>query len=390
MHLRQIAVAGCIALALGGCSTMSDMGGWVSGWFEPSVPRAKPAELTEFKASATLTRLWDANVGAGGGFAFAPASDGKSIFAAGRDGRIVKLDPASGREVARADAGKALSTGVRLGNGLVLVGTLKGEVLAYRAADLQPAWTAKLAGEILTVPVAEGAVVAVRSNNGSTYLLEAETGKTRWTYSRSQPALTLREAGALGLDGSALYVGHSGGKLTALSLANGGPLWEVNVALPRGATELERIADVVSPMVLDERVVCAAAYQGRVACFDRRNGQTVWGRELSSMSGVAMDAGFLYVADDHGAVYAFDKERGVNLWKQDKLRDRRVSAPLGLGSRLAVGDLQGYVHLINRDDGAFAARAATDGSAIRAPMLALEQGLVVQTSGGHLYAFKIQ
>ncbi len=390
MRLRRIAAAGLAALVLGGCGTLSDMGSRVGGWFEPGVPRAKPAELTEFKPAATLTRRWDAGVGTGGGFAFAPASDGQAIFAAGRDGRIVKLDPATGRELARAEAGKPLSSGVGLGDGLVLVGTLKGEVLAYRAADLQPAWTARLGGEILTVPVAGGGVVAVRSNNGNAYLLEAETGKIRWTHSRGQPALTLRDAGALALDRAALYVGHAGGRLAALSLANGGPLWEVNVALPRGATELERIADVVGPMALDERHACAAAYQGRVACFDLRNGQALWGRELSSLSGVAMEAGLLYVADERGAVYAFDKERGVNLWKQDKLRDRRVSTPLALGRGLAVGDLQGYVHLIGRDDGAFAARAATDGSAIRAPMLALEQGLVVQTANGGVYAFRIQ
>jgi outer membrane protein assembly factor BamB len=57
---------------------------------------------------------------------------------------------------------------------------------------------------------------------------------------------------------------------------------------------------------------------------------------------------------------------------------------------VAVGDYQGHVHLINAEDGAFAARAATDGSAIRGVMLRLKSGLVVQTAGGGVYALRIQ
>lgn len=388
--MKQFVLVGCAAALLGGCSTVKDMGSWVGGWFEPRVTGSKPAELTEFKPMTSLVRAWDVNVGSSGSYRFEPGSDGQAIFAAGREGRIVKIDPASGRELARIDTGKPLSAGVGIGSGLVLVGTAKGEVLAYRSDNLQPAWSASLGGEIITVPAAEGGRVAVRSNNGNVALFNAEDGKLRWSYPRTQPVLTLREAGAIAFGPGRLFVGHAGGKLSALAVDNGGPLWEANVAIPRGATELERIADVVGPLAVDAQGVCAVAFQGRVACFDQRTGQAVWGRDLSSLNGVEMDARNIYVVDDRATVYAFDKTRGVNLWKQEVLRDRRVSTPLAQGTWLAVGDLQGQVHLLNRDDGALAARAGTDGSAIRAPMLPLDRGLVVQTVNGGLYAFKIQ
>jgi outer membrane protein assembly factor BamB len=390
MRVNPIVVAALAASLLSGCGTMDKMGGWVGGWFGGGVAKVKPAELVEFKPTVSLSRAWDVSVGSGAPFSFHPGSDGQAVYAAGKDGRLVKIDIASGRELARIDIGKPISAGVGVGDGLVLVGTLKGEVLAFRSSDLKPAWTATLAGEILTAPVVGYGVAAVRSNTGSIYLLETADGKLRWAQSRSLPALTLREAGSLVMDRRAIYAGHAGGKLSALSLANGAPLWEVSVALPRGATELERIADITGNLAADERMVCAAAYQGRVACFDVREGQPVWGRELSSLSGVDMDARQLYVTDDHAAVYAYDRERGVNLWKQDKLRDRRTSTPLVLDRWVAVGDYQGYVHLLNREDGAFVGRVATDGGAIRGPMLALDRGFIVQTANGGVYAFKIQ
>lgn len=368
---------------LGGCS-------WFTGLFSPSAPKVKPAELVAFEATATLAKGWDINVGAGRPYSFSPASDGQALYAAGREGRILKIDPASGREVGRIDTGKPLSAGVGVGEGLVLVGTAKGEVLAYRGADGQPAWSATLSGEILNAPVAGYGVVAARSNNGKVYLLDARDGKQRWVYSSTQPSLTLREPGGLVLTERAVLAGYAGGKLTALSLANGGPVWEVNVALPKGANELERIADVSGALAADGDLVCATAYQGRIACFNALSGTPVWGRDFSALRGAALDKRMVYAADESATVQSFDRQRGTSPWKQDKLRDRALSTPLALGRYVAVGDYQGYIHLLDADTGAFAARIATDGSAIVGTLLAHGQGLVVQTANGGVYAFSVQ
>lgn len=369
-------------LSLAGCGT-------VGGWFGGAAPKVKPAELAAFQETARLARLWDLNVGPGQPYVFSPAAEGQAIYAASREGRIVRIDAATGRELGRIETGKRLSGGVGVGAGLILVGTPKGELLAYRTADGQPAWTAQLSGEILTPPIAQGNLIIARGNDGKVWALDAADGRRRWVYSRALPALSLREPASLVADARAVYAGFPGGRLIALSLANGAPLWEANVALPRGATELERIADVTGALALTERQVCAAAYQGRVACFDRLSGQNLWSREVSALRGVAGDARQLYLADASDSVQSFDRDRGVSPWKQDKLRDRRLSPLLPLARYVAVGDYQGYVHLLESDTGAFAARAATDGSAIVAPMLATPQGLVVQTANGGVFAFAI-
>jgi outer membrane protein assembly factor BamB len=188
-----------------------------------------------------------------------------------------------------------------------------------------------------------------------------------------------------------LFVGYPGGKLVALAIQNGAPVWEGAVALPKGATELDRVADIVAPPVIDGTLICAVAFQGRVACFDMgQGGALVWSRDLSSVAGLVMDSRYLFVADDKGVVHALDRQSGSSLWKQDKLKNRRLSAPVVQRGLVAVADAEGIVHFLSRDDGSFAARQKTDGTPVRAPLQMLGNAVLVQTTGGSVSAIEAQ
>jgi outer membrane protein assembly factor BamB len=134
------------------------------------------------------------------------------------------------------------------------------------------------------------------------------------------------------------------------------------------------------------REVCAAAYQGRVGCFELANGRQVWARELSSLTGVEVDARYAFVADDRGGVHALDRSNGRSVWKQDKLGHRQLSEPGSLGNVVALGDFEGYVHFLSRETGAFVARYASGGGAVRAAPVGLGAGLLIQTQDGTLVA----
>ena len=135
------------------------------------------------------------------------------------------------------------------------------------------------------------------------------------------------------------------------------------------------------------REVCAVAFQGRVACYDAQTGNQTWGRDISSLTGVSLDAGYAYVTDERGAVHAFDRSSGRSIWRQDRLANRRVSLPLPLGNEIVVADFEGYVHFLARDTGAFVARGETDGYSVETAPVALASGFVVQTQYGGLYAY---
>ena len=370
---------------LAGCAATS----LFDGWFGGSDNSAKPAALVTFQSSANLKQIWRESTGKAGDYVFTPALMKGYVYAAGNDGYIASYDAESGKQKWRIDSGKKLSAGVGAGDGLVIVGTSKGEVLAFDAEG-KSLWQSQVSSELLSAPQSEDGIVVVRTGDGRIFGLNAQDGKRKWVYQRATPVLTVRSNAGVVVSRGAVFAGFAGGKLVAFSLSTGNVGWEATVALPRGATELDRIADITSLPVLGGREVCAVAYQGRVACFDVQSGNAIWSRDISSIAGMTLDQRYVYVSDDKGSVIALDKATGSSAWKQDKLFARRISAPIVQRGYVAVADLEGYVHLLSREDGAFAARLATDGSPVRAQPLPLDSGFLVQTRNGGLYALTAQ
>jgi outer membrane protein assembly factor BamB len=372
-----------VALTVAGCASMEKLN--PLNWFS-NEPKVKMAELQPIAPTAELRLLWQGSAASGGPYVFTPAVAGDSVFVAGNDGTIVRYD--KGEQTWRINAGERLSGGVGADGRLVVAGTPKGEVLAFDAGG-KFLWKARVSSEILSAPQVADNLVLVRSGDSRIFALDAADGKRKWVYQRATPALTLRTNAGVVVAGNLVLAGFPGGKLIAIALNNGAAVWEATVALPKGATELERVADISSPPVVAGREVCAAAFQGRVACFDLASGNQLWSRDISSVSGLDVDTRNVYVSDEKGAVYALDRVNGASLWKQDKLFLRQLSRPLAADGYVIVGDIAGVVHLLRREDGAFAARYTTDGSAIAAEPARLERGFLVQTRNGGLYALSV-
>ena len=128
----------------------------------------------------------------------------------------------------------------------------------------------------------------MRTADGRIFALNLADGKRRWVYQRPTPALLLRAETAVVATTANVVAGYPGGKLIALDMDDGKLTWEVTVSLPRGSTELERVADVAGLPVIDGGRICAGAFQGKVACFDIQSGNTVWTREISTATGLAV------------------------------------------------------------------------------------------------------
>ncbi len=367
-------------LALGGCST-------VEGWFGKKDPM-RPAELVEFSESAKFEVRWHADIGESGANVLQPALTADAVYGASGDGALTRIERATGKQVWRVDSGIAVSGGVGAGEGLVLVGGDKGDVLAY-GEDGQLRWKSKVSSEVLSVPrVAEG-VVIVRSGDGRIAGLDAADGKRLWLYERSTPALVVRSHAGVTIQRGVAYAGFAGGKLAALKVKNGSVLWETTVSQPRGNTELERISDITSDPVVDDEQVCAIAFQGRVACYDAAQGSPLWNRDISSDKGMTLLRKFLYLSDANGSVIALDKTSGSTLWKNEQMFMRDTSTPQALGEHVVAGDFEGYLHGLSREDGSFAARTRLDG-AIQSVPQQMDDGLLVQTRDGDLYSLSIK
>jgi outer membrane protein assembly factor BamB len=386
LRLIHLLAGAVLAMLAAGCQTVTS----TYDRFFGARPVQKPAELPVLQSSITPRILWQGNVGGAEKSIFSPSVSGSVVYAVGAAGQLAGFEATSGRQAMRVDVGQRISGGVGAGAAVVLVGTPKGEVLAFDASG-KSLWKAQLSGEVLAPPrVADGVVIA-RAGDGRIYGLNGADGKRRWLYQRAMPALSVRTHAGVTTGRGMVFAGFPGGRLAAIAVANGNVAWESVVALPRGATELERVADVASLPLVDEQRACAVAYQGRIACFDIASGSVLWARELSSVAGMSTDGRSFYITDDKNAIVALDKTNGSSLWRQDKLAGRGVSGSLAFGRFVVVGDFEGYVHFLLRDDGSFAGRIATDGSAIITAPVALDlSSFVVQTRNGGVFAITVQ
>lgn len=373
----------CAAAALllvAGCSSLNP--------FASSKP--KLPELAPVKPTVDLRLAWRGSVGASEEYVLMPAVVEGNVYAAGRNGSLVRYEGSHQVWSVRTET-KLLSGGVGSDGKLVVVGSPKGDVFAYDNAG-KLLWKARVSSEVLAPPaVSENGVVIVRTADSRLHGLDGATGERKWMYERPTPPLTLRSFGGIAVVGKTALAGFPGGKLLAINVDNGGALWEATVALPKGSTELERVADVTSQPALGRKEVCAAAYQGRVGCFQPQDGSAIWTRDISSIAGLDTDGRYVYVTDDKGHVHCIDMISGASVWRQDKLAGRGVTRPLVIGSHVVVGDSKGLVHVLQRSTGEFEARISTDSSGIKAdPQRASDTGFLVQTMDGGLYALTVQ
>jgi len=371
---------GVIAVAMAGCS-------WFGG-----ESGEKPAELVTFEAGASVKELWSVDTGKGPGELYIriePAQSEDALYVCDVRGRVRALDMSSGRERWLTELDLDISGGVGVGDGLVLVATRKGEIIALDKTSGKEHWRAPVSSEVLSPPVAGNGVVVAHSADGRLTALAAATGKRLWTVERSEPALTLRGTATPVILGDAVLSGFATGRLIAVSLRDGRVLWETVIAQPQGRTEIERLIDVDVPALVVGRTLVTAAYQGKVVAISLENGAIQWSREISTAMPLAADGGNIYVSDVRGHVYALDRMSGSTVWKQDKLTARRLSAPVVVGVGVAVGDFEGYVHWMAREDGRFLARERLASGGILSTPLADGATLYVLSQNAKLAAMRL-
>ncbi|WNC91161.1 outer membrane protein assembly factor BamB [Paraburkholderia sp. FT54] len=350
--------------------------------------RRVPTPLTEFKPVLDVQQAWKASVGKAGRYLFSPVAVGNAVYAAGANGSVAKIDAQTGQDVWRVKLHDDLSAGVGSDGTLTAVGGLKGDVYVL-GADGKQLWTAKAPGEIISPPLVGNGLVVVRTVDGQIVAFNAQTGEQKWNYRNRAVPLNLRVSSGMTFAGdAAVLAGFPGGAFAAINLQTGDNYWQTPVSYPKGVTEVERINDVTGPPTLVGSETCAVTFQGQIGCFDANSGRAVWEKAFSSTSGLAQDDGAVVAADDWSVVSAFDVSNGAPLWKNDKLKNRDLSVPFILGHAAVLGDYQGYVHFLSRDDGTLVARVKTDGSPITAAPVLAGETLVVLTHDGDLYGYR--
>ena len=352
-----------------------------------------PAELIDFEAEFEPEVVWSKDVGAGAKNEYSELRallQNGNLIAVDQNGEVNSYDGLTGQLNWQIELEVPVVAGPGGGEGLILVGTQEGEVIALNENNGEFIWRIRLTSEVLTPPRAALGVVIARTSDGRMSGLSVSDGEELWNYQRSVPLLSLRGAGPPALIDDKAIVGYANGKLVALSISDGKVIWEQSVAVSRGRTEIDRLVDIDSELVIKGNRVYAVAYHGNLAALDVGTGRLLWKREMSSRAGIDVSENeAVYVSDENNYVWAIQDGSGNGLWRQTELLRRNITAPVIVGEYVIVGDLDGYIHWVSREDGRFVARMRLSNDAIRSKPV-IGDGLVyISAIDGTVAAIRI-
>lgn len=393
----------CLSVALSGCATLSKF----KFWGDDDESEA-PMPLPEIRSEISLERVWRADVGKGLGKRYArltPALLADLIVVADAYGSVAAYDRFSGKRrwrtrIERPDEGFGfgvgprrdaafVTAGVAAGEGVAVVGTSNGEAVALDAATGTQLWRAVISSEAEGVPAVAQGHVYMSAVDGRLVALQATTGKESWNHDSQVPVLTLRGGGTIQVADSVVYAPFANGKLVALDAENGDILWEHRMSLSKGRSELERIIDLDGGAEVLGRFLYSVNYNGNLKSLRRADGTSVWELQVSSFQPVAIGYGNVYVVNDEDALLAVDQREANILWRQEDLLRRELTAPTVVSSYVAVGDSQGYLHLIAQSDGRLVGRTNV-GGALFSPMLFADGYVYSFDERGTLSAYTIE
>ena len=238
-------------------------------------------------------------------------------------------------------------------NDVVIVSLISGSVRAMDVSTRKNVWTAKLAA---TAPLAASDDTVLVAAEDGLYALAAADGRTKWksdiapvkvrpvvaggwaivvagaeltalraadgpvVWTRSLAPVSIPGA----VDGHVLYQPFDDGRIVALDLASGSPLWERQL----GAIE-------TSPLVYRGRLYVGASKQ--LFCLNAEDGQIAWAQRIGAalVGWIAADDERVYTASMDNLLRAFHRTNGAREWPRD-LGYRPTGGPILTGRSITA------------------------------------------------------
>lgn len=378
MLKQLIAPAVLLAVTTTGCSSMKS-------------DTETVADLPKIEPTLAVIDPWKHGVGKGLSQRYLsvyPRLYDGVIYATDEEGDVIALDAESGKRIWKASVDVPVTAGVGGGDRVVAVGSQEGEVIALEPESGEELWRKQLSSEVVAIADSTALIVAVRTQDGKLTGLDPTSGEQLWQQARKTPVLSLKGSSRPVVSGSKVIVGMDNGKLLGVSAGRGKLLWETTISTPSGRSELERMVDIDGDIVIIDGIAYAASFQGEVVAVAVSDGRILWTRDFSTFLGLDGDQERIYGTDDEGSVWAFDRRTGGALWKQDKLKTRRITRPSAAYPFVLVADGFGYIHWLDGEAGHFVARQRVGSDPLVSAPIVVGTRAYAQSSSGKLAALE--
>ena len=286
------------------------------------------------------------------------------MIVADPDGNLVSINPSTGKINWEIDLKRNLSAGTASGFGKIIVSDTNGFVIAIDSITKETLWEKSVGGEILINGVISPSLIIVKNSAGELVALDSLTGEQKWSFRSQLPALTVRGTGEPIIENNIVYSTFDNGRIGAFDLDTGYFLWDGPISFVEGTSELENLIDSDSSPVIAQQLIFATNYQGRLTAFDLAQKRPVWNAEASSFHSPVIGNNMLMVIQDDGSILSFSMTNLSPSWSSEEYLRRELSNGSMQNNLMLVGDLEGYIHVINTLTGITVGRRKVSGNPI--------------------------
>ena len=337
---------------LNGCSSFA----WLKFW-DSEEEEEGPAELYSINESVEIYTDWAESFGNENNFGRLIPSvyDGKVYFISS-EGYLASLNEESGKVEWSKSTNDSVSGGIDVNFKTITYGTLDGDLVALDYKDGKELWRSEASSEILTPPTTDGNMLIAQTGDGRIAGYDFKSGERQWFHQTTLPRLTLRGTSRPYINQGFIFTGFANGKIAMIYPDSGAIRFEIPVTINEGKSELERIIDIDGQSLITNDLLIAASYQGNITAINLREGRATWQEDISTIKDLTSNGNRVMAVDEKDILRAFGVATGAILWEQNDLKLRKLTSPVSIRNYIAVGDLEGYVHLLDTKNGDFLGR----------------------------------
>jgi len=353
-----------------------------------------------------LERAWKTSIGKGGDdrtplTAIPVTAEGK-IFTLDTAGNLAAFDLEKGKRLWRETVvpkseGRhaAVGGGVAWDSNRLFVTAGYKYLLAVDPENGKKIWRVALPAPARAAPtVMDGRVYLVTLDN-RLMVYGAADGALLWQYTGVSESTNLLGSASVAADETLVVLPLSSGELYGLRPENGQVVWQDNLSAVRRMGALSAIADVRGLPVIDQGIVFAVSYSGRMVALDQISGRRLWQREIGSAETPWTAGDNIFMLTTEQQLVALTRNRGDIRWvaalprwaDKDRTEPLVWAGPVLAGGRLFVVGGKKEMLEINPENGAVIETYKLPGETILPPVAA-EETLLVLSRNGDLSAYR--
>jgi outer membrane protein assembly factor BamB len=280
--------------------------------------------------------------------------------------------------------------GVAFDQGRIFVTSGFGFVCALDALTGEELWRVETSAPVRTPPTAYREKVYITTITNEFRALDQATGENSWTYQSFEEQARILSSASPAAAGDLVVAPFSSGEVVAFLADSGQSVWNETLVQQTRLTALASLNDIAGSPVIDRGFVFVISHGGRIAAIDIRSGAPIWEASIAGAQMPWVAGDFLYVVSVDGELVCIARSDGGVIWmtqlqryKNEKKSKRRIAwaGPVLAGGHLVLVSSEGKIIKVSPVTGEIAAEENIGEGSVISPIVANKKVYVLTEQG---------